>query len=108
MKLSNVVIKKAPAVADEELTMDIVSLVQIWSSQQDWKKYKAIIMVDLDIVYFMVFDIKNEELEECYIAEKTDGYWWIKLDRVETWDTINNVVSLLNIKEIFDIEGRWD
>lgn len=97
----------APALSDEKLPEKTVAFVQVWMAMVDLKRYSAQVIIDLENVYFLLYDLKSGELEDCYLGYLKKGCWRLELDKKVTWDKIKAVSTLLSSNETFDIEGRW-
>ncbi len=97
----------APAVDGEKLPEKTVAFIQTWIAMADLRDHYAKIVVDIENVYFLIYDLRTEELRDCFLGYIKNGYWRIELDRKKTWDKARVVESLLEVSETFDIEGRW-
>jgi len=104
----NIIIRKTPFVADYDLSDDVIAFIQAWSAMIDWNKYKAIIFVDVANIFFLLFSIKNDALENCYVAKLIEDLWYMELDRVKTWDRINNLISILETKNEITLGGFFN
>jgi hypothetical protein len=104
----NILIIKTPIVADFELTDDIIAFIQSWSVMVDWNKYKAIVFVDLENIFFLLFNLKDEELSDCYMAKLVDDLWYMEPNKAKTWERINNIISILQIEDEMTLGGFFN
>jgi hypothetical protein len=104
---SNIVLKRTPAMADIDLDLETIVFIKNWEAMVNWEKYKALVLVDIDNIYFLLFSIKTEKLLNCYLGVYGDSFWAIDHDRVKTWDCINNVIKVLEVNETIDLGGLW-
>lgn len=87
----------APSVDIEFLEPATISFIQVWSAMIDWDKYSAIIIIDIENTFFLLFDLKTEKLSNCYLGYLKNDCWQIETDRKITWSRINNILGLLDL-----------
>ena len=98
---------RAPAMAGKKLSEKTAAFIQTWMAMADLRDHYVKIIIDIENVYFLIYDLRTEELSDCFLGYIKNGYWRIELDRKKTWDKARVVESLLEVYETFDIEGRW-
>jgi hypothetical protein len=105
---SQVTIRKSPAMANTKLTEQTIAFIQVWSAMVDWEQYRAFIIIDIDSVYFLLYDLRTEALEKCYLGIYLEGNWYIEKDRAKTWSKINSVLNVIKIEDMTQLGGEDD
>ena len=94
----------APSATIDEKNL---AFIQVWKTMVNWNKYSALIVVDLENVYFLLFDLITEKIKNCYLGYLKNDLWQIETDKKTTWKKINNIIKLIKTTKFFEIDGRW-